>query len=98
MTIDFSQYQFLDQKPFLIGIDHEATFCYSEHVRRTLGLDDPLEYALRSCRSGEKAIDLGANIGHFTLPLANQGASVLAVEALPANYAVLCQSVAKIAL
>lgn len=95
MQIDFSQYQFLDQPPFFIGVDRDATDFYSEYTRKHLSPAPHVEYALRRYHSGHKVIDLGANIGHFTLPLANQGVAVLAVEALPANFVALCQSIAK---
>jgi FkbM family methyltransferase len=54
----------------------------------------PWDLLGRFLRPGETVLDLGANIGLFTLPAAAQGCRVIAVEASPRNAALLRASVA----
>jgi FkbM family methyltransferase len=52
-------------------------------------------YVLKRLRSGDRFVDVGANLGSYAIPAAMKGCHVLAIEALPQNYALLCQSVTK---
>jgi FkbM family methyltransferase len=50
--------------------------------------------AARRLRPGDIAIDCGANVGRFTLPMAESGATVHAFEPNPDAFAQLAQNVA----
>ena len=58
----------------------------------------PLRYVLSRLQPGDRFVDVGANLGTYAIPAAIKGCRVLAIEALPDNYTLLCQSVAKNAL
>jgi len=67
------------------------------HRRYALGTYEPEVAALiqSTLRGGETVMDIGANVGYFTLLLAHRVGSagrVIAFEPLPSVYAVLCEN------
>lgn len=56
---------------------------YWSKAARCARADKLFRAALESLKSGELAIDCGANIGEFTLPMAQTGADVIAFEPDP---------------
>jgi len=89
----FHECKWKDFPPFFIGSDLDNPDAYTEGIRSLPGPDPALRYALNYVQGGKKLIDLGANLGLYTLAAARAGARVLAVEALAANYALLVQSI-----
>lgn len=57
------------------------------------GNDSAYHYAFENTRPGGSFIDIGANIGTFTIPIASKGVDTMAVEVLPENFLVLCEAV-----
>jgi len=57
-----------------------------------------VRYALGRLQAGDPFVDVGANLGVYAIPAAVKGCRVLAIEALPQNYSLLCQSIVKNAL
>jgi FkbM family methyltransferase len=81
--------------PFFVATDESLTDAYTTLIRTSFGLDDGLRVALHLTRRRGSFIDLGANIGYYTLPMAARGVRTLAVEALPQNYSTLILSLTK---
>jgi FkbM family methyltransferase len=91
----FHECRWRDFPPFFIGSDPDNPDVYTEWIRALPGPEPALHYALNCVQGGKKFIDVGANVGLFTLATARAGARVLAVEALAKNYAILVQSIVK---
>jgi hypothetical protein len=86
----------LDQVTF--AISNSAIDDLSVRVREAFALDPACEYVLRRLDSGEEFVDVGANIGLFSLPVAKKGFRTLAVEALAMNYTLLLAAARRNAL
>jgi len=56
---------------------------YLQFTRNKFHIYPEIRLCLDAVAAGEQFVDIGANIGHFTLPLGKKGARVLAVEAMP---------------
>ncbi len=96
MQVLFHRYEWNLTPPFFIGTDQDATDVYSQFIgSHPSEENDKIRLVIRLTRNGKKFIDLGANVGLFTLAAASAGARVLAVEALAKNYSLLMQSVVK---
>ncbi len=70
--------------------DHDA---YVQYIRQWFAIRGHIRFAIERLSGGDKFIDVGANIGEFTIPIGKCGARVLAVEALPKNYFLLSKAI-----
>ncbi len=93
MNIGFHECKWKDFPPFFIGSDLDSPDVYTDWIRSASSPEPALRYALSFVQGGRRFIDLGANIGLYTLAAARAGARVLAVEGLAKNYALLVQSI-----
>lgn len=66
---------------------------YAEFIRDGFDIRGHVRFAIERLGGGGKFIDVGANIGEFTVPVGRCGARVLAVEALPKNYFLLSKAI-----
>src|SRR2546427_8212490 len=71
-----------------------------DHLSRTLRqgwypTSPATDLLLQMVRPGHRVLDLGANIGMFSLPLAAIGCEVVAVEASPRNAELLKASITR---
>lgn len=57
--------------------------------------DGSVRYVVDRLTSRDVFVDVGANLGTFTIPAALKCSRVLAIEALPANFVLLCRSLVK---
>lgn len=73
-----------DGKTYKLIVDHESN-SYNDWIRQTAGFDNPARLAYELSKPGDVAVDLGANIGAWSLPLAAKGCQILAFEILPQN-------------
>lgn len=77
---------------FRVAVPAGRSDPYLDRIRRGDGGSPVAQLLLALSRRGEKVVDIGANIGAIAAPLAVAGRSVLAVEALAENYALLVQT------
>jgi FkbM family methyltransferase len=75
-------------------VDKNATDQYTEWIRHGAGTEPPLQWSQRFVQPGWQVLDLGANLGTFSLPIAHECRRVIAVEAMPDNASLLTKSVA----
>jgi len=92
MNVSFSDYKFPLTGRFSIAVD-DAEDEYTEWVRSHFGIPPQIELCVKLTEPGDTVVDVGANIGTFTLPLAATGRRVYAVEALSRNFSLLVRSV-----
>jgi FkbM family methyltransferase len=78
-----------------IAVDRNATDGYTAWIRSGAGTEPPVAWALRLVQPDWQVLDLGANLGTFSLPVSHRCRRVVAVEAMPDNFALLTQSVAR---
>ena len=76
---------------FVTGIADDDP--YIQYTRHHYHIDTHTRFAIERLSSGDKCIDVGANIGHFTIPLGKMGIKILAIEALPNNYYLLSKAI-----
>jgi FkbM family methyltransferase len=80
------------------GAQHELRrIFFRSQIRRRSFFTDEREYALldRFLRPGDWALDIGANVGHYTLRMAQlvgPTGRVIAVEPIPATFALLAEN------
>lgn len=79
--------------PYTISVPKDQDDVFVSWILNQPEPDALVELMTKLCRPGSRFIDLGANVGYFTLAAASAGARVLAVEALPSNYVALVNSV-----
>lgn len=95
LQFEFVTHQ-IDGSPVTFALDQAATDSYSAALRKrpisNFCLTHLKSRAAHLCRP-LKLVDVGANIGIVSLPAAASGAHVLAIEALPANFALLSAAV-----
>ncbi|HJY75183.1 MAG TPA: FkbM family methyltransferase [Burkholderiales bacterium] len=81
------------------GTQHELRrIFFRSQIRRRSFFTDEKEYALldRLLRAGDWALDIGANVGHYTLrmaELAGPTGRVIALEPIPDTFALLTENV-----
>jgi len=81
------------------GTQHELRrIFFRSQIRRRSFFTDEKEYALldRLLRAGDWALDIGANVGHYTLrmaELAGPAGRVVALEPIPDTFALLTENV-----
>lgn len=81
------------------GTQHELRrIFFRSQIRRRSFFTDEKEYALldRLLRAGDWALDIGANVGHYTLrmaELAGPAGRVIALEPIPDTFALLTENV-----
>jgi FkbM family methyltransferase len=81
------------------GAQHELRrIFFRSQIRRRSFFTDEKEYALldRILRGGDWALDIGANVGHYTLrmaELAGAAGRVIALEPIPDTFALLTENV-----
>lgn len=75
--------------------NEQSSDAYSLKMRNNYTLEAHTALALELLNKGDKFIDLGANIGAFTLPLLKLGCKGLAIEALPENVTLLSKALMK---
>jgi FkbM family methyltransferase len=80
---------------YAMAIDRNASDGYLEWIRTGAGTEPPVVWAQRLTQPDWRVLDLGANLGTFCLTLAHQCRHVVAVEAMPDNFALLVASVAR---
>ena len=80
-------------EPFFISSDSDQADRYSELTQSRSIPENPLQYVLSALGANGVLIDIGANVGTFTLSAAAAGARVLAVEALAHNYVLLVDAI-----
>lgn len=95
MEIIFTKYVFEELGEIYFATDSFDKDVYVNSTRNSYHLNDGIRYALSKCHPGQKFVDIGANIGHYTLPLAKKGVKTLAIEALPKNFVLLTEAIAK---
>ena len=80
----------------VFALNTAASDNYTAGLRKAPRLQVYLPYVLRRARQAMgyfSVVDIGANVGTVTLPLAANGVRVLAIEALPANLHVLSAAI-----
>lgn len=77
---------------FRVAVPAGRSDPYLDRIRRGDGGSPVAQLLFALSRRGEKVVDVGANIGAIAAPLAVAGRSILAVEALAENYALLVQT------
>jgi FkbM family methyltransferase len=95
MSTAFHHMNWAGYPPFYIGFDADAPDVYTDWIRAHDRPEPGLQYVLQALKGSGKLIDLGANVGYYTLAAASAGSRVLAVEALPKNYSLLVNSAAR---
>jgi FkbM family methyltransferase len=95
MAFSYTTVSLAGVPPFFVATDESLSDPYTTLIRTNFGLDDGLKLSLGLLRRRGTFVDLGANIGYYTLPLAARGVRTLAVEALPQNYSTLLLSLIK---
>jgi FkbM family methyltransferase len=95
MEIAFSRHLLNQVGELYFATDADENDDYLNFTRNNYHIYPTIQYALNVCQLGDKFVDLGANIGHFTLPLAKAGIKTLAVEALPKNFVLLAEAIVK---
>ena len=81
------------------GTQHELRrIFFRSQIRRRSFFTDEKEYALldRLLRAGDWALDIGANVGHYTLRMAEltgPAGRVIALEPIPDTFALLTENV-----
>lgn len=101
MDIQFSEHNTAHhQEAIYFATDSNQSDVYVNEVRNNYSLSQTILYALHACEqrahySPAKFIDIGANIGTFTIPLAKAGFKTLAIEALPKNFTLLSEAIRK---
>lgn len=93
MRVGFYDFDWPLSRPVRIGVAVDTQDSFVEMIRSNPPTDPTVDLMAHFVGRGNKFIDLGANLGYYSLPLANMGARVLAVEALPKNAAVLTSSI-----
>jgi FkbM family methyltransferase len=91
IDFDFVTHQYGDY-PVTFALNRAAKDSYTQGLRKSPYEQRFCRYIMRRASRLTRQIkvaDFGANIGVVSLPLAAHGASVLAVEAMPANFAAL---------
>ena len=89
MKIEYSHYEFPETGRITFATDKEKSYPYFEMVRTNFGFNNILRYAMEFLDKQDEFIDVGANVGFFTIPLAKSGRRVLAIEPMPNNYLLL---------
>ncbi len=74
---------------FNCAVAAAATDGFSDWIRSGAGTEAPVHWAQRLVQPEWCVLDLGANLGTFSFPIAHDCRQVVAVEALPANYVLL---------
>jgi hypothetical protein len=85
MAFVYSRVSLKGVPPFFVATDESLTDPWTTFIRTSFSLDDGLRVAFHLCRRTGSFIDLGANIGYYTPPMAGRGVRTLAVEVLPQN-------------
>ena len=91
IEFDYVAHQYEGRK-VIFALSSELSDTYTSGLRRSLPVQTYLGYVLRRAKQMGRSIkvaDFGANVGVVSLPLAAHGLQLLAVEALPANFAAL---------
>ena len=83
MSHSFSRVTLDRVPPFLVATDRQPGPILRVQLRKRFSADDGLRLAIQLCRRRDTFVDLGANLGYYTLPMAARGVRTLAVEALP---------------
>jgi FkbM family methyltransferase len=92
--VEFWRHSFPETGSFEVAVD-DATDVYTTMIRDRFLMTPELKLCLELTRPGDVVVDLGANLGHFTLPLAARGCRVVAVEALYRNFALLAAALVR---
>lgn len=98
MEISFTEVELKEVGKFFLATDKENHEYHAEIKNIFLNKrisKNIISFILHRCNHHSKFIDVGANLGLFTLPIAKNGARVLAVEPLAENYYFLNQSIQK---
>lgn len=95
MKTHFSKYDLPYVGKVYFATNEQSCDAYSLRIRSNFALEAHTVLALELLKKGNKFIDLGANIGCFTLPLLKFGCNGLAIEALPENVTLLSEALIK---
>lgn len=100
MEIEFTEFQTKVCGQLFFATEKEKNDIYQSDVRKNYELTLPMLYIISVCEEAKNPgfIDIGANIGTFTIPVAKAGFQTLAIEALPRNFTLLSQAIYKNAL
>ena len=90
-NITLSTYRWEGQR-FRMATWTDATDSYTERVRNRLRIEANTTFILEWLSGFGKLLDIGANVGVVSIPVAVSGTQVLSVEALPANYELLAMA------
>lgn len=93
MEFNYRTYNWPWVDPYTISVPKDQDDVFMNWLMHQGEPEPTVEFMTKLCRPGCRFIDLGANVGYFTLAAARAGAHVLAVEALPSNYVTLLHSV-----
>ena len=92
MNIIYSSYHFKQTGEIFFATDADWNDVYIDMIRNNYAFNNVLQYALQTLSRTDKFIDVGANIGFFTIPIAKRGTKTLAIEALPDNCLLLLKA------
>jgi FkbM family methyltransferase len=82
-------------RPVQVAIERGSVDPYREAFRGVFPFPHQLRFALQDPAAVGAVVDVGANIGQFALPAGMLGMRTLAVEALPDNYVLLAEGLAR---
>ncbi len=93
MLIEWSEHDIEGIGEVLFATDAQRPDDYSNFIASSFRVTPALRYVLQVCNGDGTFIDVGANLGVFTLPVARAGNRTLAIEMLPRPFALLAAAV-----
>jgi FkbM family methyltransferase len=99
MDIEFRTLQVPELgREVVVAVAQGSADQYLDQFRGVFPFPNPFRFALADPASVGPLVDVGANIGQFSLPAGLLGIPTLAIEALPDNYVLLAEALARNAL
>ena len=78
-----------------VALDSESEDCYRDMFKKEFHIPLELQFLKKNATGVELFIDVGANIGLFSLSAASIGISTVAIEAITNNYILLVKALSE---